>query len=57
MDAMILDLPPMNADQDPELRRVSAEPVEGYVLEPWSGLYVETEAAYKSRLAVTSVGA
>ncbi|MFC3651072.1 hypothetical protein ACFONN_05920 [Dyella humi] len=57
MDPMILDLPPTNADQDPELRRVSAEPVEGYVLEPWSGLYVEAEAAYKSRLAAANVEA
>lgn len=57
MDPMILDLPATNADQDPELRRVSAEPVEGYVLEPWSGLYVEAEAAYKSRLAAANVEA
>jgi hypothetical protein len=57
MDPMILDLPPTDADQDPEIRRVSPEPAEGYVLEPWSGLYVETEAAYRSRLSAADVGA
>ncbi|GLQ95157.1 hypothetical protein GCM10007901_41120 [Dyella acidisoli] len=57
MNPMILDLTPANADQDPEIRRVSAEPVEGYVLEPWSGLYVETEPAYRSRLATANVEA
>jgi hypothetical protein len=31
-------------------RRVSPEPMEGYVLNPWSGLYQETEATYRSRL-------
>lgn len=51
MDPTMLDLPPTNVDQNAEARRVSTEPAEGYVLEPWSGLYLETEAAYKSRLA------
>jgi len=46
-----------NAEQDPEIRRTSAEPVEGYVLEPWSGLYVETEPAYRSRLAAAVIEA
>lgn len=57
MDLTMLGQLPTNADQDPELRRVSAEPKEGYVLEPWSGLYVETEAAYKSRLCAADVEA
>lgn len=33
-----------------DVRRVSAEPHDGYVLNPWSGLYQETEAAYRDRL-------
>jgi hypothetical protein len=33
-----------------DLRRVSPEPLEGYVLDPWSGLYQETESAYRDRL-------
>lgn len=43
------DLPPINADQP--TRRATTEPTEGYVLDPWSGLYVETQIAYRSRLA------
>lgn len=50
MDPTMFDLPPPPVDQDTEARRVSAEPAEGYVLDPWSGLYLETEMAYKSRL-------
>lgn len=33
-----------------DLRRVSPDPLEGYVLDPWSGLYQETELAYRDRL-------
>ncbi|MBE1160755.1 hypothetical protein [Dyella acidiphila] len=33
-----------------DLRRVSPDPVEGYVLNPWSGLYQESELAYQDRL-------
>lgn len=51
MDPTMFDLPPTNVDKNAEARRVSTEPCEGYVLEPWSGLYLETEAAYKNRLA------
>jgi hypothetical protein len=51
MDPTMFDLPPTHVDQDTEARRVSTEPAEGYVLEPWSGLYLETEMAFKSRLA------
>lgn len=57
MDPMMLDLPLTNDDQDPEIRRVSTEPAEGYVLEPWSGLYVETEMAYRGRLSAADVEA
>jgi hypothetical protein len=57
MDPMMLDLPLTNDDQDPEIRRVSTEPAEGYVLEPWSGLYVETEMMYRSRLSAADVEA
>ena len=46
-----------NAEQNPEIRRASAEPLEGYVLEPWSGLYVETELAYRNRLAAAEIEA
>jgi hypothetical protein len=35
-----------------DLRRVSAEPLDGYVLDPWSGLYQESEAAYRDRLRI-----
>lgn len=35
-----------------DIRRVSAEPRDGYVLNPWSGLYQETEAAYRERLRI-----
>lgn len=51
MNPTIHDLSATNLDQDTEAPRVSTEPVEGYVLEPWSGLYVETEIAHKNRLA------
>lgn len=47
MDPMTLDAPIAG---DEHARLVSPEPVEGYVLDPWSGLYTETEAAYRSRL-------
>ena len=33
-----------------DIRRMSPEPLEGYVLDPWSGLYQETETAYRDRL-------
>lgn len=53
MDPTMLELPPANTvDQDAEARRISSEPAEGYVLEPWSGLYLETDFAYKNRLAL-----
>jgi hypothetical protein len=49
MDPMTLDAPIASAEH-PQARRVSPDPTEGYVLDPWSGLYRETEAAYHSRL-------
>ncbi|WP_158543254.1 hypothetical protein [Dyella psychrodurans] len=33
-------------------KRVSFEPLDGYVLNPWSGLYQETDATYVNRLSV-----
>lgn len=48
MDPMTLDAPIASTEYD--ARRVSPEPAEGYVLDPWSGLYTETEAAYRSRV-------
>ncbi|WP_324145773.1 hypothetical protein [Dyella sp.] len=52
MDPTMYDLPLSHVDEDPEARRISTEPAEGYVLDPWSGLYLETELAYKNRLAL-----
>lgn len=51
MPPTMFDLPPSHMDPTGEARRVSTEPAEGYVLDPWSGLYMETEGAYKSRVA------
>lgn len=51
MDTTMFERPPTTVAQDSETRRVSTEPAEGYVLDPWSGLYLETEVAYKSRVA------
>ncbi|WP_158621192.1 hypothetical protein [Dyella dinghuensis] len=50
MDPMTLDAPFDSAEQRRDLRRVSQEPLNGYVLDPWSGLYQETEAMYRERL-------
>jgi len=47
MDPMTLDAPIASADY---ARRMSEEPAEGYVLDPWSGLYRETDATYHHRL-------
>jgi hypothetical protein len=35
-----------------DVRRMSPDPLEGYVLDPWSGLYQETETAYRDRLSI-----
>lgn len=48
MDPMTLDAPLASAEH--ESRRVSHEPLDGYVLDPWSGLYRETDATYRDRL-------
>lgn len=50
MDPATLDTPFASEEQFPSTLRTSAEPADGYVLDPWSGLYRETEAAYRSRL-------
>jgi DMSO/TMAO reductase YedYZ molybdopterin-dependent catalytic subunit len=39
-----------NVEPRGDVRRVSAEPIDGYVLDPWSGLYQETESTYRDRL-------
>ena len=49
MDPTTLDAPIASAEH-PHARRVSPDPAEGYVLDPWSGLYRETDTAYQSRL-------
>ena len=33
-----------------DVRRTSPDPLDGYVLDPWSGLYQETESTYRDRL-------
>jgi hypothetical protein len=50
MDTTTLDTPLASEEQLAQTVRTSPEPVEGYVLDPWSGLYRETEAAYRHRL-------
>jgi hypothetical protein len=52
MQATRLDSLLDNVEPRHDLRRVSAEHVEGYVLDPWSGLYQETETAYRDRLRI-----
>ncbi|WP_157956450.1 hypothetical protein [Dyella sp. C11] len=49
MDPTTLDALIAGAEH-PHARRVSPEPTDGYVLDPWSGLYRETDATYQSRL-------
>jgi hypothetical protein len=55
MDPMTLDAPFEIAEQRQDVRRVSQEPLDGYVLDPWSGLYQETEATYRDRLNTEEV--
>ncbi|WP_243042504.1 hypothetical protein [Dyella sedimenti] len=51
MDPMTLDSPFASAETlHTDAKRVSHEPVDGYVLDPWSGLYQETETTYQNRL-------
>jgi hypothetical protein len=50
MDPTTQDAPFASESQPVDVRRVSPEPIEGYVLDPWSGLYQETEATYQNRL-------
>ena len=55
MDPTTLDAPFEMAEQRRDVRRVSQEPLHGYVLDPWSGLYQETEATYRVRLRAEEV--
>ena len=55
MDPTTLDAPFEMAEQRRDVRRVSQEPLHGYVLDPWSGLYQETEATYRVRLHAEEV--
>jgi hypothetical protein len=50
MDPTTLDARFDIAEQRRDVRRVSQEPLNGYVLDPWSGLYQETESMYRGRL-------
>lgn len=50
MDPMTMNAPFASEQQPIDTRRVSPDPIEGYVLDPWSGLYQETEATYQHRL-------
>jgi hypothetical protein len=34
------------------VRRTSPDPLDGFVLDPWSGLYQETESTYRDRLGI-----
>lgn len=49
MDPTTLDVLFDSAEQAEDIRRVSLGPVDGYVLDPWSGLYQETEDTYRQR--------
>ena len=51
------DAPFASAEQHPDGRLVSPEPIEGYVLDPWSGLYQETEATRQNRLQTPQAAA
>ncbi|WP_267220929.1 hypothetical protein [Dyella silvae] len=53
MDPMTLNAPIASEQQPIDTRRVSPDPIEGYVLDPWSGLYQETEVTYQHRLQAT----
>ena len=55
MDTTTLHAPFDIAEQRRDVRRVSQEPLDGYVLDPWSGLYQETEATYRERLNAEEV--
>ncbi len=55
MDPMTLDAPFEIAERRQNMRRVSQEHLDGYVLDPWSGLYQETETAYRDRLDAEEV--
>lgn len=50
MDPMTLDAPLAATATQPDAPRVSPEPLDGYVLNPWSGLYQESLQTYQNRL-------
>jgi hypothetical protein len=52
MNPLSLDSLLDNVEPRGDVRRVSAEPVDGYILDPWSGLYQETESTYRDRLRI-----
>jgi hypothetical protein len=52
MNSTSLDVLLDSVEPRDDVRRVSAEPRDGYVLDPWSGLYQETEGAYRDRLRI-----
>jgi hypothetical protein len=51
MDPTTLDALVASAEQYENAKRVSFEPLDGYVLNPWSGLYQESDATYVHRVA------
>lgn len=53
MDPTTPDMPFAAEPPQHDAVRVSPEPAEGYVLDPWSGLYRETEETYRQRLQST----
>lgn len=55
MDPTTLDARFDMTERRRDVRRVSQEPLDGYVLDPWSGLYQETEATYRNRLDAEEV--
>ena len=57
MERTPLDASFIGDEPHPHARRVSPEPADGYVLDPWSGLYTETESAYQNRLGPGTVQA
>jgi hypothetical protein len=46
-----LELTATEMHPDDQARRIATEPADGHVWDPWSGLYLETDAAYRNRMA------
>jgi hypothetical protein len=53
LDALLAHAAKHHEDRRDDDRRVSEEPIDGYVLNPWSGLYQETDTTYQNRLHST----